>query len=113
MVRRTGYRAWRVHPRLLVGLAQALIELKGDAALLPEACEFSQDGDIAPIPELLRLAERWDALLYVDDCHGAGVLGASGGGILEHFQAASDRLIYMATFGNAYGSIGATSRPMA
>jgi glycine C-acetyltransferase len=67
---------------------------------------FSQDGDIAPIPELLRLAERWDALLYVDDCHGAGVLGASGGGILEHFQAASDRLIYMATFSKAYGSIG-------
>ena len=52
---------------------------------------FSQDGDIAPIPDLLRLADRWDALVYVDDAHGAGVLGASGGGILEHFQAASDR----------------------
>ncbi len=47
---------------------------------------FSQDGDIAPIPDLLRLAERWDAMVYVDDAHGAGVLGASGGGILEHFQ---------------------------
>jgi len=67
---------------------------------------FSQDGDIAPIPDLLRLAERWDALVYVDDAHGAGVLGASGGGILEHFQAASDRLIYMATLSKAYGSIG-------
>ncbi len=67
---------------------------------------FSQDGDIAPIPDLLRLAERWDAMVYVDDAHGAGVLGASGGGILEHFQAASDRLIYMATLSKAYGSIG-------
>jgi glycine C-acetyltransferase len=67
---------------------------------------FSQDGDIAPIPDLLRLADRWDALVYVDDAHGAGVLGASGGGILEHFQAASDRLIYMATLSKAYGSIG-------
>ncbi|PWT90161.1 MAG: 8-amino-7-oxononanoate synthase [Proteobacteria bacterium] len=67
---------------------------------------FSQDGDIAPVPDLLRVAERWDAMVYVDDAHGTGVLGASGGGVLEHFQAASDRLIYMATFSKAYGSIG-------
>jgi glycine C-acetyltransferase len=67
---------------------------------------FSQDGDIAPIPDLLRLAERWDAMVYVDDAHGTGVLGASGGGVLEHFKAASDRLIYMGTLSKAYGSIG-------
>ena len=67
---------------------------------------FSQDGDIAPIPDLLRLAERWDAMVYVDDAHGTGVLGASGGGVLEHFKAASERLIYMGTLSKAYGSIG-------
>ena len=67
---------------------------------------FSQDGDIAPIPDLLRLAERWDAMLYVDDAHGTGVLGAAGGGVPEHFKAASERLIYMGTLSKAYGSIG-------
>jgi glycine C-acetyltransferase len=67
---------------------------------------FSQDGDIAPIPDLLQLAERWDAIVYVDDAHGAGVLGASGGGVLEHFKVANDRLIYMGTLSKAYGSIG-------
>jgi 7-keto-8-aminopelargonate synthetase-like enzyme len=81
---------------------------------------FSQDGDIAPLPDLLRLAERWDALVYVDDAHGTGVLGASGGGVahgtgvlgasgggvVEHFKVASERLIYMATLSKAYGSIG-------
>ena len=67
---------------------------------------FSQDGDIAPIPDLLGLAERWDAMLYIDDAHGTGVLGASGGGVIEHFKAASERLIYMATLSKAYGSIG-------
>jgi glycine C-acetyltransferase len=67
---------------------------------------FSQDGDIAPIPDLLRLAERWDAMLYIDDAHGTGVLGASGGGVLEHFKVASERLIYMGTLSKAYGSIG-------
>jgi 8-amino-7-oxononanoate synthase len=67
---------------------------------------FSQDGDIAPIPDLLRLAARWDAMVYVDDAHGTGVLGASGGGVLEHFNAASERVIYMGTLSKAYGSIG-------
>jgi glycine C-acetyltransferase len=67
---------------------------------------FSQDGDIAPLPDLLRLAERYDALVYVDDAHGTGVLGASGGGVLEHFKVASERLIYMGTLSKAYGSIG-------
>jgi glycine C-acetyltransferase len=67
---------------------------------------FSQDGDIAPIPDLIRLAARWNAMLYVDDAHGTGVLGASGGGVLEHFNTASDRLIYMGTLSKAYGSIG-------
>jgi len=67
---------------------------------------FSQDGDIAPIPDLLRLAERWNAMVYVDDAHGAGVLGDTGGGVMEHFKADSERLIYMATLSKAYGSIG-------
>src|SRR5882724_3065827 len=67
---------------------------------------FSQDGDIAPIPDLLRLAERWNAMLYVDDAHGAGVLGSSGGGVIDHFKVDSDRLIYMATLSKAYGTIG-------
>jgi 7-keto-8-aminopelargonate synthetase-like enzyme len=67
---------------------------------------FSQDGDIAPIPDLIDLAERWEAMLYVDDAHGTGVLGASGGGVLEHFKTASERLIYMGTLSKAYGSIG-------
>ncbi len=67
---------------------------------------FSQDGDIAPIPDLIDLAARWDAMLYADDAHGTGVLGASGGGVLEHFNTASERLIYMGTLSKAYGSIG-------
>lgn len=67
---------------------------------------FSQDGDIAPLPDLLALAERHDALLYVDDAHGTGVLGANGAGIMEHFGIASERIIYMGTLSKAYGTIG-------
>ena len=68
---------------------------------------FSMDGDIAPVPELLALCERHDALLVLDDAHGFGVLGASGRGILEHFGIASERIVYMATLGKAAGVFGA------
>ena len=68
---------------------------------------FSMDGDIAPVPELLRLCERYDAWLLLDDAHGFGVLGADGGGILRHFNLASPRIVYMATLGKAAGVSGA------
>ena len=67
---------------------------------------FSQDGDIAPLPDLLRLAELYDATLHVDDAHGTGILGEHGGGIAEHFGVTSERMIYMGTLSKAYGGIG-------
>jgi 8-amino-7-oxononanoate synthase len=53
------------------------------------------------------LCERYDAWLLLDDAHGFGVLGASGGGVLQHFGVASARIIYMATLGKAAGVFGA------
>jgi glycine C-acetyltransferase len=67
---------------------------------------FSQDGDIAPLPGLVELADRYDALVYVDDAHGTGVLGASGGGISDHFSLYHPRVIHMGTLSKAYGAIG-------
>ncbi|MDA1168302.1 MAG: aminotransferase class I/II-fold pyridoxal phosphate-dependent enzyme, partial [archaeon] len=46
---------------------------------------FSMDGDIAPLDEVTKLAEEYDAMVYVDDCHGEGVLGEGGAGIVDHF----------------------------
>ena len=69
---------------------------------------FSMDGDLAPLPELFELAERFDAWLVVDDAHGFGVLGPQGRGSLAHFQLpASPRLILMGTLGKAAGVSGA------
>ena len=67
---------------------------------------FSMDGDIAPLPAILQLAEQHDAWLLVDDAHGFGVLGG-GRGTLAHFGMQSDRLIYMGTLGKAAGVAGA------
>ena len=69
---------------------------------------FSMDGDLAPLPELLELAERFDAWLVVDDAHGFGVLGPQGRGSVAHFgMPASPRLIYMGTLGKAAAASGA------
>jgi 8-amino-7-oxononanoate synthase len=65
------------------------------------------DGDIAPLPALLELCERFDAWLLVDDAHGFGVLGAEGRGVLEHFDLHSPRIIYIGTLGKAAGVSGA------
>jgi 8-amino-7-oxononanoate synthase len=68
---------------------------------------FSMDGDIAPVKELLQIAEQYDALLIVDDAHGFGVLGKQGHGILEQENIQSDRIIYIGTLGKAAGVSGA------
>ena len=67
---------------------------------------FSMDGDIADIPGLVYLCEKYDATLYVDDAHGYGVLGGSGQGIIEHYEdegllsnEARKLIIYMFTLG--------------
>jgi 8-amino-7-oxononanoate synthase len=68
---------------------------------------FSMDGDLAPVKELLKLAEQYDALLLVDDAHGFGVLGKQGHGILEQENIHSERIIYIGTLGKAAGVSGA------
>lgn len=69
---------------------------------------FSMDGDLAPLPGLLALAERFDTWLVVDDAHGFGVLGRQGRGSLAHFNLpAAERLVYMGTLGKAAGAAGA------
>jgi 8-amino-7-oxononanoate synthase len=69
---------------------------------------FSMDGDLAPLPLLYALAERYDAWLVIDDAHGFGVLGPHGKGSLGHFNLpASKRIVLMGTLGKAAGVGGA------
>lgn len=68
---------------------------------------FSMDGDIAPLAELLALAEHFDAWLLVDDAHGFGVLGPQGRGALAEAGLASWRIILIGTLSKAAGVSGA------
>lgn len=88
-------------------LAARLAECTSPVKLIVTDSVFSMDGDLAPIPELLALAEAHDAWLIIDDAHGFGVLGAGGRGAVEHFGLAGERLIVMGTLGKAAGVSGA------
>ena len=67
---------------------------------------FSMDGDIAPLKEICDLAEKYDALVMVDDAHAVGVMGKNGGGTPEHCGVA-DRVDFVTgTFGKALGGAG-------
>jgi glycine C-acetyltransferase/8-amino-7-oxononanoate synthase len=68
---------------------------------------FSMDGDLAPLPDLIALAERHDARLLVDDAHGTGVMGNTGRGTLEHFGVESRLPFQMGTLSKALGGSGA------
>lgn len=67
---------------------------------------FSQHGSVVPLREMMELAERYEAVVYIDDAHGTGVLGPTGAGTTEHFGIQSQRIITMGTLSKAYGCIG-------
>lgn len=76
---------------------------------------FSMDGDIASLPELIGLAERFDAILMLDDAHATGVLGKTGRGTCEHYGIKKGVHIQMGTLSKAIGNLGgfiAGSRPL-
>jgi len=79
----------------------------GPALVLTDGV-FSMDGDLAPLPALAAACRRHDAFLAVDDAHGLGVLGAAGGGSLEHFGLSVREVpALVGTLGKAFGSFGA------
>ena len=67
---------------------------------------FSMDGDIAPLDEISALAEEYGAMVYVDDCHGEGVLGDGGAGIVDHFKLQGKVDFEVGSFSKALGVQG-------
>jgi 8-amino-7-oxononanoate synthase len=92
----------------IAALERQLAASAAPVKLIVTDAVFSMDGDLAPLPALFALAERFDAWLVVDDAHGFGVLGAQGRGSLAQFNLpAHPRIILMGTLGKAVGVGGA------
>jgi 8-amino-7-oxononanoate synthase len=67
---------------------------------------YSMEGDIAPVPELVALCEKYNASLMIDDAHGLGVMGDHGRGTADHFGLTDKVDLIMGTFSKSFGSLG-------
>ena len=91
----------------VAALEQQLVASTAATRIVVTDSVFSMDGNLAPLPRILALCERYGAWLVVDDAHGFGVLGDTGRGALEHFGLRSPNLVYIGTLGKAAGVGGA------
>ena len=97
-----------VFPHKDMNALEALLKReKGRRRMIVVDGVFSMDGDIAPLPDMVELAEDYGALLMVDEAHGTGVLGERGAGTVEHFGLTDRVPIQMGTLGKALGGFGA------
>lgn len=91
----------------MAGLEQSLKEHSdADRKLIITDGVFSMDGDIAPLDEITALAQEHGAMVFVDDCHGEGVLGETGAGIVDHFKLQGQVDFEIGSFSKALGVQG-------
>jgi 8-amino-7-oxononanoate synthase len=92
----------------MASLRKRLQESSPGEKLIMTDAVFSMDGDLAPLPELVELAQEHHAWLMADDAHGMGVLGGNGAGSLKHYGLSAEEVpILMGTLGKALGTAGA------
>jgi glycine C-acetyltransferase len=78
---------------------------KGKTMIVSDAV-FSMDGDICKLPEMIELAEKYDAFIFLDEAHASGVLGKTGKGTVEHFNAYGKVEVQMGTLSKAIATVG-------
>lgn len=87
-------------------LAEKLQEHAGCQGLIVTDAVFSMGGDIAPLPDIMALAEQYHVLTMVDEAHSTGVIGATGRGIVEHFGLNRQPDVLMGTLSKALAAEG-------
>src|SRR5579864_4035148 len=98
----------KVYPHKdMAGLRRALEEAKGaNKVMVVTDGVFSMDGDIAPLPQIVALAEEYDAFVMVDDAHSSGVLGKNGRGTISHFGLEGRVALQIGTLSKGIGALG-------
>jgi glycine C-acetyltransferase len=101
--------AIRVFPHKDLAALQQLLEetqsLPGKKLVITDGV-FSMDGDIAPLPGIVELAEKYGAIMMIDDAHSSGVLGRNGRGTVDHYQLHGRVDIQVGTLSKAIGVLG-------
>jgi glycine C-acetyltransferase len=87
------------------GILRELAEKPGHKVLITDGV-FSMDGDIAPLPALVEIAEQYGAIMMIDDAHSSGVLGRNGRGTVDHFGLHGRVDIQVGTLSKAIGVLG-------
>ena len=96
-----------VYPhRDVAALSQLLSQSEARRRLIVTDGVFGMDGDLAPLPELVSLAEQFGCMLMVDEAHATGILGSEGGGSVEHFGLSGRVSIVMGTLSKALAAAG-------
>ena len=91
----------------MASLEKVLQKCKGDSIkLIAVDGVFSMEGDLANLPEIVKLAKKYKANIFVDDAHGIGVMGKFGAGTADHFGLTNDVDMIMGTFSKSLASIG-------
>jgi glycine C-acetyltransferase len=99
----------KVYPHVdMEALEELLIELRPhyNQVLIITDGVFSMDGSVAPLPKLVELKTKYNAMLYLDDAHGTGVLGRHGKGTIDHFDLHGHVDYSMGTLSKAVGVVG-------
>ena len=104
---RLGRSRTEVYGHLDLDELEALLRrTEAQRRLIVSESVFSMDGDLAPVPELVMLADRFGALLVLDEAHATGVLGPEGEGALGHFGVHEGPFVVVGTLSKALGSAG-------
>lgn len=90
----------------MADLERLLAQNHGNGKLIVVDGVFSMEGDIVNLPEVVRLAQKYDSRVMIDDAHGIGVLGKTGRGTAEHYGLIKDIDLIMGTYSKSLASIG-------
>jgi len=105
--RMSGAIFWEFRHNDMSTLEQLLKRARGMHTLVVVDSVYSMDGDIAPLPKIVELCRKYNAMLMVDEAHSIGVLGKTGRGIQEHFDLPPDAIdIKMGTLSKTLAGIG-------